>query len=279
MSVGNWSGDFQLLSTELPPLGPARIYDLAVRLEGGMSHHPAHPPFSFSLTGKHGDVSSPDGDSVISDVFSMGTHIGTHVDALGHFSYCGRIHGGIGMAGRHSLVDGLEVGSVEEVPPLIGNGHLIDAELLLGRRLTPADKLGAAELDAWFEGHLAPEANSIVLIRTGWMRYWGEMKRYVGLETGLPGLDLSGARWLSERKVMAVGGDTMALEWWPPHGAAYEVHRHLLVEEGIYIMESLQLERAAADHVRDFTFFAVPLRLKGATGSPLRPLALIPDTA
>jgi kynurenine formamidase len=53
------------------------------------------------------------------------------------------------------------------------------------------------------------------------------------------------------------------------------VHRLLLVERGIHIVETLQLEELAADGVGEFAFVAAPLKLVGGTGSPLRPLALV----
>ncbi|MBS1845321.1 MAG: cyclase family protein [Actinobacteria bacterium] len=270
----DWAGRHHDLTTSFPPSGASRVYDLAVRLEVGMTRHPAHPPYAFTLTKEHGDFPYGNGITAVSEAFTMGAHVGTHVDALGHVAYCGEIHGGIEIAGRHSLAGGLEVGSAEEIPPLIAPGHLVDAEELFGRELTIEDDIGAAELSAWFDEHPAPGPGSIVLIRTGWMKYWADANKYIGIQIGLPGLTLEGAEWLSERGVLAVGSDTMNLERKRAAVVCLDVHRHLLVERGIYIMESLQLEQAAADGVRDLTFFAVPLRLKGATGSPLRPLAV-----
>ncbi|HWI73876.1 MAG TPA: hypothetical protein VNT55_18085 [Baekduia sp.] len=66
---------------------------------------------------------------------------------------------------------GLEVGSVEEVPPLLGEGHLVDAVALFGRDLVPADGIGPDELESWFCDRPAPKPGSVVLLRTGWMRY------------------------------------------------------------------------------------------------------------
>jgi kynurenine formamidase len=272
----DWAGRYHDLSTSFPPSGATRVYDLAVRLEVGMTRHPAHPPYAFTLTKEHSDFPYGNGITAVSEAFTMGAHVGTHVDALGHVAYCGEIHGGIEIAGRHSLAGGLEVGSAEEIPPLIGPGHLIDAEELFGRELTIEDDIGVAELSAWFDEHTPPGPGSIVLIRTGWMKYWDDVNKYIGIQIGLPGLTREGAEWLSERGILAVGSDTMNLERKKVGVVCLDVHRHLLVERGIYIMESLQLEQAAAGGVRDFTFFASPLRLKGATGSPLRPLAVVP---
>lgn len=271
----DWAGRFHELTTAVPGSDRPRVYDLAVRLEVGMSRHPNHPPYAFTLTKEHGDFPYGNGVTAISEAFTMGAHVGTHVDSLGHVAYCGEIHGGIEIADHHSLAGGLEIGSAEEIPPLLGPGHLVDAERLFGRELTIEDRIGAAELGAWFDEHQAPEPGSVVLIRTGWMKYWDDVNKYIGIQIGLPGLTRDGAEWLSERGILAAGSDTMNLEHKRAGVVCLEVHVHFLVETGTYIMESLQLERLAADGVTDFTFFAAPLRLKGASGSPIRPLAVV----
>src|SRR5690606_39019014 len=125
-------------------------------LHTGMARHPHHPPFVFSLTKQHGEWGYPDGISASAEMIAMGGHVGTHIDALGHIACDGLIHGGHRIADHQSYDGGLEIGSVEEVPPLLCRGHLVDAEELFGRELTPADGIGDAELARWFERHDAP---------------------------------------------------------------------------------------------------------------------------
>jgi kynurenine formamidase len=271
-----WSGGYHDQQVDWPASGPVRVYDLAVRLEPGMPHHPYHPPFGFALAKSHGEGMYPDGVSSAMEVLVTGAHVGTHVDALGHIAKGGLVHGGRDVMAAQSATDGLGVGSVEEVPPLIGTGHLIDAERLFGRQLTPADGIGAAELDKWFADRPAPGPGSVVLVRTGWMRHWPDYNDYLGLSTGVPGVALDGAQWLSERGILATGSDTHNYEHKPSVTVvALSVHVHNLVEQGIPIMESLNLENLAADSVTEFLFLALPLRVRGGTGSPLRPVAVV----
>jgi kynurenine formamidase len=116
----------------------------------------------------------------------------------------------------------------------------------------------------------------VVLVRTGWMRYWDDNDRYLGLQTGLPGMKREGAEWLSARGIIATGSDTVNYEHKPDIAkAALSVHEHNLVEKGIYILECLNLETLAAHRAYDFTFIALPLRIRGGTGSPLRPVAIV----
>ena len=277
--MNDWAGRFHDLSTGVPGSRSARAYDLAVPLVPGMSRHPAHPPYSFVLTKRHGDFPYPGGISAISELISMGAHVGTHIDALGHIAYCGESHGGRVIDPAHTHERGLEIGSTEEIPPLLGPGHLVDAVALFGRDLRPEDGIGPQELSAWFSEHREPGPGSTVLIRTGWMRYWDDVNRYIGLESGLPGLTRDGAEWLSERGIVAAGSDTMNLEHKVAGVVSLQVHLHFLFETGIYIMESMNLEPLAADGVSDFTFMAAPLRIRGGTGSPIRPLAVIDRSA
>src|ERR1700678_1108134 len=97
-----------------PAAGPARAYDLAVRLEVGMPHHPLNPPFSYTLIKKHGTSVLPNGISAAMEMFTMGTHVGTHVDALGHVSLNGCGYGERDALSSQDWHTGVAVGSVEE---------------------------------------------------------------------------------------------------------------------------------------------------------------------
>lgn len=273
--IENWSGGHLDLSIPWPTSNDVRVYDLAVRLETGMPRHPYHPPFGFALAKLHGEGMYPGGISSSMEMLTTGGHVGTHVDALGHIAVDGKVFGGRDVMDAQSATHGLEVGSVEEMPPLLGPGHLIDAELVYGRELTPADGIGAEHLDAWFADRPTPGPGSVVLLRTGWMKKWPDYNAWLGLTTGLPGMRLDGAQWLSERGILAVGSDTVNYEHKPSVAVvALQVHVHNLVEKGIPIMECLDLETLAADGVHDFFFMALPLRVRGGTGSPLRPVAV-----
>ena len=104
------------------------------------------------------------------------------------------------------------------------------------------------------------------------LAHWHEPARYLSQGHG-PGPSLAGARWLSEHGVFAAGSDTVAFEKIPSE--TMPVHVHLLVESGIHIIECLNLEELAAAKVREFLFVGAPLKIRGATGAPLRPLALL----
>ena len=203
--------------------------------------------------------------------------VGQRVQRLG--PNLGEIQGGHQIAGLQSPSGGLEAGSTEAFRPLVGPGHFVDAEKIYGRQLTPADGVGPEQFEAWFAGRPQPGPGSIVLVRTGWLRHWPDSDAYIAIKTGLPGVTRAGAEWLSERGIIAGGSDTMNFEHKPdPAVVSLSVHVHFLVERGIYIMESLNLDLLAEHGVTDFTFVALPLRIKGGTGSPLRPIAIVPQS-
>lgn len=273
----NWSGSFADMDLNVSIAGPARVYDLAVRLENGMARHPHHPPYAFAMAKTHGGHGYKDGVSAAMEMIALGAHVGTHVDALGHVSKDGKVYGDRDVLMGPDGSCGLDAGSIEESTPMIGPGHLFNGPAFFGRDLTPSDGLDSAVFEAWFADKPKPGPGSIMLIRTGWMQYWADPERYIGLSTGLPGVTLDGAQWLSDRGIIATGSDTMNYEHKPDSQIInLPVHVHNLVRHGIPIMESMYLETLAESGATEFTFIGIPLRIGGGTGSPIRPIAIVP---
>jgi kynurenine formamidase len=237
----------------------ARIVDLAQPYFTGMPHWPTHPPFACARTKEHGDFVLPGGASSAAELVALGTHTGTHIDALCHFSRNGRLHGG-----REARSLGIDT-----LPPIVTRGLLFDSAP--GGELAEDAEITAAQLEAGLEP-LEPRAGDVVLVRTGWGRRWRDARRFLNGQRQ-PGLALDAAQWLSSRGVLAIGADNVALERIP--APEMPVHVHLLVEAGVLILECLNLEELAQAGAREFLFLAAPLMIEGATGSPLRPFALL----
>ena len=251
----------------------ARIFDLAQPYFTGMPHHPSHPPFLFGLVKQHGDYVGEAGNSSASDALALGSHVGTHIDALCHFSCGGKLHGGDDASTVQSSRDGLGRHSIDTVAPIVRRGVLLDIAALAGASALPDD----------FEitpGHLSCAAErqrveigrgDVALLRTGWAQYFADARKFISEVHG-PGPARAGAEWLSARGIFAAGSDTVAFEKVPDPNMP--VHVHLLVEQGIHIIECLNLEELAAARVYEFLFVALPLKIRGATASPVRPVAL-----
>jgi kynurenine formamidase len=251
----------------------ARVFDLGQPYFIGMPHHPAHPPYLFGLVKQHGDYVGPARNSSASDALALGSHVGTHIDALSHFSCGGKLHGGEEAAGVQSYATGVQRHSIDTIPPILRRGVLLDIAALAGSQPLPADfEITPDHLEAALRAqNLESCAGDVVLLRTGWAAFFHDAPRFINEARG-PGPALAGARWLSRRGIYAAGSDTVAFEKVPD--AAMPVHVHLLVETGIHIIECLNLEEMAQARVYEFLFVALPLKLKGATASPIRPVAL-----
>lgn len=252
------------------------VYDLSHDLRPGMPVYGPHPPYSISMYRRHGDAHPAPragGSSFANEQIVTSTHVATHIDALGHFSRDGLVHGGC-PADQLESVAGLSAKDVTEIGPVLRRGVLLDVAGHRGvAHLEPAAAITGAELAevAVVQGVTVGEGD-VVLIRTGWASLWDDAPRFNNAGAGWPGPDDSAAHWLTERAVFAAGSDTTAFEAIPTPGDS--VHALLLVDAGIYIIENLDLEELAAEGVREFLFVALPLPIAGATGSPLRPLAI-----
>jgi kynurenine formamidase len=252
----------------LEAVAGTKIYDLAQPYFIGMPHHPAHPPFLFSLVKQHGEYVGPTGNSSASDAIALGSHVGTHIDALCHFSCGGNLYGGEAAAEAQSYAGGLTRYSVDTIVPIFRRAVLLDVAganpLPDDYTITPDDLARAA--------HVEIRRGDVVLIRTGWARYFEDARKFISEVRG-PGPAIAGARWLSERGIFAAGSDTVAFEKVPD--PSMPVHVHLLVESGIHIIECLNLDELASAGVTEFLFVALPLKIRGATGSPVRPVAVV----
>jgi kynurenine formamidase len=147
-------------------------------------------------------------------------------------------------------------------------------EALAAGEAVGADELLAIEAATG----VAAGAGDIALVRTGYLSAWPDPERLAAHRGAGP--DISAARLLVERGVAATGSDTETYEVQPAPDRGtpanpQPVHTLLLIEQGIYILESLDLEALAAAGVHEFLFVALPLAIRGATGSMVDPVAVI----
>lgn len=261
-------------------------YDLAVDFFMGMPSWTAFgdPPFQIAMS------HTPNGnviDNVIgcgstenelvsysSDSISMYSHTGTHVDAFCHFGYHHKIWNGFSEAEHLGSRHWTRCG-VDKHPPIITRGVLIDVAAQYGCEMLPAGfVIGPDELEQTLRAQgTEVRPGDVVLVRTGRMTVWPDTDAYIVDE---PGLDRAGARYLCRRGAVIVGADTAALEVRPSQDPNnfHDVHTYLLAEAGVPILEIANLEDIAADKVYEFAFVGAALKVRGATGSPIRPVAM-----
>ncbi|NIW23354.1 MAG: hypothetical protein GWN29_01660 [Gammaproteobacteria bacterium] len=225
--------------------------------------------------------------------------MGTQFDALSHQGRTMRMPDGSiepvfyngfteqDLTGTNRGRGGVENLGVEHMKPFITRGILIDIAGFkgvdtLGPRyeVTLDDVRGALERQGMSEDTI--EQGDAVMLHYGWSVHWTNPSRYndsrfgVGDNEGSPGIGPEVARWLASRRVSMVGADSCCVQIMPPTSTNIDdnVHHILFLEEGIGLLENMELKDVARDEVYEFLFLNLTLRIKGATGSPVRPIAV-----
>jgi kynurenine formamidase len=207
------------------------------------------------------------------DVVQIGTHNGTHVDALCHTWRGDQLYNGHPAAKIRSTQGAQRLGA-ETLLPVLTRGVLLDLVALNGGEPLPASSpVGRAELEAAAErAGVVPDVGDAILLHTGWSKT-ASPREYFDNE---PGLSPSGAEWLAARDVSLVGADNYAVEVQPTEaGTAFPVHLKLMHESGIPLLENLELAQLAMSGAGAFLFVFAPLPLEGSTASPINPLAVL----
>ena len=269
----------------LSKINSGKTYDLSVDYFVGMPsfHALGDPGYQYWLTHTpHGTiVDNPNGMgeamnrkvSYTGDAISMYTHMGTHIDALNHFGLNGKIWNGF-TPEEHLGDKGWKKTGAETIPPIIARGIMIDVKSSKGA-LPPNYRITAKDLqDALKKQRVGLESGDVVVIRTGQAEFYQNADYYLD---NYPGISLDAVKWLIEdQDIMLLGADNLSFEAFPPERADnwVPVHTYLLAEKGVMFIEQMYLEDLAKDEVYEFAFIAASLKLKGASGSPMRPLAI-----
>ena len=193
--------------------------------------------------------------------YTAAEHGGTHMDAPIHFDAQGR--------------------TIERIPVDQTIGPAVVVDVITKANANRDYQIGVEDFLAWEKNHGRMPDHSIVLLRTGYDRYWPNALKYLGTEERgvaaipklhFPGLAPDGARWLSEqRKIKAVGLDTASIDY--GQSTLFESHQ-ILSRGNIPILENLaglgELPPAGAMLV------ALPMKIEGGSGAPLRAAAWLP---
>jgi len=265
----------------------SRVFDLAVEYFLGMPSWSAagDPTYQMWMThtpgGSMNDRSSGattevhEKYSYCGDSISMYTHTGTHIDMLNHLGHYGRFWNGR-TAGKDLGSRQWLQGGADECPPIIGRGVMLDiarmngvACLPDGYCIEPGDLARAAEQQG-----TDLRDGDVVLIRTGRMSLWPDLGGYL---RSTPGIGMAAARYLCEEAgAMCLGTDAISIDV-DPHrepDAFVPVHCYLFATAGTPVIEVLNLEELSAAEVYEIAFIGMPLKLRGGTGSPIRPVGL-----
>lgn len=270
----------------------ARMFDLSFTWNEQSPVLNLNPPYSFALNRTHKMTHEIFGQAPGSRVswaseimYFSGQHGAPTIDAIGHIGRNLKLHGGVDAVAATSTPAGIGANlGIEHFPAdlMVNRVVLLDVarQMASGRPdpLAPGFEITGAHLEqtAKAQGVEVRKGDS-VMIRTGWGQYFAkDNAKYLGEQSPGPGQD--GARWIIEKGVRLAGDDTATFEKRP---AAYgkelfSVHMMLLADSGIYIVENCNLEALADAKAYVALLILTPLRIQGATGSPLRAIALAP---
>jgi kynurenine formamidase len=253
-----------------------RLFDLEQPRHQGAPIHPAHVPpgYAYMLHRRHQATTTERRTSAAGTLITS-EHAGTHIDALSHQAEDLKLFGGVATERVQTTFGFRELGA-ETLPAIVARGLLID---LVRHRGGPVEGARWIELEevraaAAAQG-LEPASGDVVLIRTGNGRNWRDAALYLNGA----GMAAAVSSWLAEAGVLAVGADNIAWDWTGERdgelGVTLPGHVLLLVRAGVYIIENLMLEELGEAGAVEFTFVCLPLKIQGATGSPVRPVALL----
>jgi len=283
-----------IAALSIPQTG--QTYELGHIYEQGMPLYGARPWYMATIPAPA--PTREGGGYAHSEYFSgyIG-QMGTQWDALGHQGeYLRMADGSIEMVyyngftekeltGTNRGLGGLEALSAEHAKPFISRGVLIDVAaykgvdtLEAGYEVTVADVRGALERQGMSEDTIQP--GDAILLNYGWSVHWGNASKYndsyvgVGENEGSPGIGGEVADWIVDRKASIVGADSCCIEVRPRPDPDIIVHHVLFRKEGVTMLENMVFEELARDEVYEFLFLALTERIKGATGSMVRPIAI-----
>jgi kynurenine formamidase len=269
----------------------SRIFDLAVDYFIGMPSWAAAGDPRYQVWMTH----TPDGSvndrlsgasaavhekySYCGDSISMYTHTGTHMDMLNHLGHFGTFWNGRTPENDLGSRQWLQ-GGADECPPIVGRAVMLDVARLKGVACLPDGYCVQPEdlADAATKQGTELAVGDIALIRTGKMSVWPDFDGYL---RSTPGIGLAAAKYLCEEVgVMCLGTDAISIDV-DPHETAetfVPVHSYLFATVGTPVIEVMNLEELSSAEVFELAFIGMPIKLRGATGSPIRPIGMALST-
>ena len=244
-----------------------------------------NPPFTLGLHTSHKQTSGmiPGGIAFAADMmFFSGQHGSPNIDALGHISDNMKVFGGADAAANEGATGLLTLG-IEAYPKerFINRAVLLDvARFKNVEALAPGQEITAQDLEATATAEgVDIQPGDSVLIRTGYGKFFeADRAKYAAFR---PGPGEGAARWLVGKRIFLVGDDQMSFEVVSEKGTIFPCHRILIADNGIYIVENLNLEELgkvlAESKVYEFALILNPPRIRGATGAAANAFAIIPQ--
>jgi kynurenine formamidase len=244
------------VAAALASLSPEKILDLTYPFDAATIYWPTGDPFRLR---RDSEGTNADGSWYASFSLSMSEHGGTHIDAPYHFSQ--------------------EGWTADRIPPRVLIGPAVVIDVRAACEADPDHAVTWEEIQAFEESHGKIPERALVVFYTGWGKRWPDRRRYLGDDTPnddsnlhFPGLSAGAALYLVNLgRVAAVGFDTASID--PGNSRDFQAHQ-ILAAANIYNLENLdQLEMLPSTGA---TLIALPMKIGGGSGGPVRVVALLP---
>lgn len=282
-----WGKDDTLGSFNM--LGPEMTLEAAKLIKTGKSYRlgietnsktPAFPPRTFEVhviypNQYSGDAYGTNKFNFFDDIISGWIGVGSQIDGLGHAATNGIFYNGH-KAKDFAKVDGVTMFGIEDLPPIVARGVLLDMARCMGKDMLAEGTAYTREdiMACEKKQGTTIRKGDVVLFHSGWMNILeSDPERFGKAE---PGVGITGAEYLVEKDVLAVGADTWGVEAIPFEDpeVKYKVHQILINYHGIYIFENMYTNDLAADEGYEFMFVLGPARMTGTVQGIINPIAI-----
>jgi len=202
-------------------------------------------------------------------------HVGTQFDGFAHQSIGDELYNCFKISETVTRT-GFERLGIEKVGAIMTRGILLDIAALKNVDMLPGTyEITVADIEqALAAQDLEIERGDAVVLHTGWGLLFGSDNRKYQVTN--PGIGVAAAEWLARQGPILVGADTSPVEVRPNPDPelSLPVHQIMLAVNGIHLLESLKLDELAAKRMHEFALIVEPLKIKGATGSSVAPIAV-----
>jgi kynurenine formamidase len=262
-----------------------KVYGLAHLIYNEMPTRTAlHGPFSFFTSQRVYDHRPPMREPTTNKFgaalcrLELVDHLGTHLDSLNHIATDNKFYNGVDAFQVTTPRGTLKLG-IESVPPIVTRGVMVDAASLHGVDiLEKGHSVSPEEVEKVLrEKGRTLERGDALFVYTGVSKLWMEPSEYNEYFEAAPGIGYDLAKWMDKKDVSVSGADTPNTEVVPFElkGTRLPVHQYLITKCGIRLIDNMKLDEMARDGVVEFLFVCSSLPVKGATGSPVAPIAIV----
>lgn len=259
-----------------------RTFYLSHEMYNGMpGRYERHGPFFYLLSQRAYDHRPPFREETKNRFggalcrLEMVDHLATHVDALNHISFDNKFYNG-NDAYEISTTYGTTKLGIESMPPVVTKGVMVDSTSEKGI-MDMGSPVDVSQVEEFLTQHdITVEPGDAIFFHTGVGSRWNQPDLYNQYYDRSPGIGMELAKWLAEKKVSITGSDTPATEVVPAEhaGTRLPVHQYLITLHGIRLIDNMNLNELAKEKVYQFMLVLAPLRIRGATASPVSPVAI-----